>query len=233
MNRVAFLIAMACISASASAGQFFVADTRLTFSNPSGPGTGWQPYTTILNTSDFGYGADSYFSTGNPVPGESPNTLGAFGSQFVVLEEEQFAVATLAYFNGRTLLGSSAENVVGTASLLFYIPDIGTVSFDYNFSFLFTPNTPGDVDDELTIELLGAPQVFEVEGVSYTLSLQGFRNLFTGEVGNVFVLPEGETAYAELLGTITSNITVIPLPTGAGLAFAGLGLLAVRRRARA
>lgn len=234
MKRLVFCAAVALCAAS-SLGQTFTGGTRLTFSSPSGPGVGWIPYTTISNAAGHGAGQTSVFTTGDPAPGFPPvlpNSLTTVGQDFAVDAEDQFVVASLEYFNGRTFAGTSAEQVTGTASLLFSAPPMGgpnPISFDYNFSFLFTPNTPGDVDDELTISLLGSPQVFTVGDVTYTLTLLGFRladNTFT----TTFLLPEGQTAYADLIGTITTNI--IPLPSGAGLAFAGLiGIAAYRRRA--
>jgi len=231
MKKIGVLMA-ASLTAMAAGGTF-QGGTRVTFSDPSAAAGGWEPYTTIGNAATHGLGSDSFFSSGDPVPGSSSNRLDTFGQDFDVDAETDFVVAGLEYFNGQTWSGTAATSVTGTASLFFTAPIIDGANpreFEYSFSFNLTVNDPGPVDDELTISLLGSPQVFTADGITYTLTLLGFRlpdNSFT----TTFLLPEDQIANADLIGRITTNIPTIPLPTGAGLGMAGLmGLAFARRR---
>lgn len=231
MKRIGVLLA-ASLTAMAVGGTF-QGGSRVTFSDPTAAGPGWESFTTISNAGTHGVGSNSFFSSGDPVPGSFQNRLDTFGQDFDVDAETDFVVAGLQYYNGQTWAGTAATGVTGTASLFFTAPIIDGANpreFEYSFSFNLTVNSPGPVDDELTISLLGSPQVFTALGNTYTLTLLGFRlpdNSFT----TTFLLPEDATATADLIGRITTNIPTIPLPTGAGLGMAGLmGLAFVRRR---
>ncbi len=212
----------------------FQGDTNLTFSGPTGPGGPagpWVPFTTITNAAGFGPGAVSSFVSGN---GSPPNSLTTTGTNFDVNAEVNFTVATLVYYNGATQIDTSATGVVGTATLHFTTPpDVNgnEESFDFNFALTLTPNTSDPVasSDILDISAAGAPHVFTSGGIQYTLSILGFRDV-NGVLRNQFILPENQTATADLIGVITTNI--VPLPTAGAMGLATMAIFGMRRRVR-
>jgi hypothetical protein len=156
---------------------------------------------------------------------------------FEANSEQSFKVGEIAYFNGLTFTGD--QSVDGALGIEFDVPSLANQSFNFFFGFTITPNLTGDPvldGDILSFTFDGAPQVFEVNGIEYTLVLDGFDIDADGIVDDFNLnLPELGTAFADVYATFTTSIpsVVIPLPGAAGLAIAGgLPLALARRRSR-
>jgi len=183
--------------------------------------------------------------TAELVHGNNPNVLTYSGSAFNAAAESPFAVGSISYFNGATFSNSTVTSVDATVNVVLTMPPgLGTQQFNFDFSFVFATNDPDqsaeENADELIISLESAPTTFEVDGKTFTLTLDGFAiTSISGQDGQGLIgsqlqsllLFENATVTADLLATFTENIPVIPLPHPVGMSsIALLGLLAARRR---
>jgi hypothetical protein len=86
--------------------------------------------------------------------------------------------------------------------------------------------------DRVTVAVSGSTQVFEVDGEIYTLNIRGFE--VDGVFATQFLSAEDQDNSANLIAQVTLRDAVIPTPMSLalfGLALAGFGAVASRRRA--
>ena len=229
LHATSLAIAALALGAGATAGADFVGGSWMTFSNAISP-AGNNPITNNSSGRDL----DGRFSTDTGIGGVIPNELLFTGEHtFNAFSEVSFKIGHMEYFNGITFIGNQSVN--GTLGVEFDVPSLANQAFNFFFGFTITPNIGDPVLDAdiLAFSFDGAPQVFTVDGVEYTLVLDGFDFNFDGMIDSAMLaLPELEWARADVYATFTTSIpgTVIPLPGAAGLAFAGLVPLTVRRR---
>ena len=167
------------------------------------------------NLVNSGVGTNSYsWGIGVDSPSSSLSFLGTRVDG--AIPEQPFALGTLSHFNGQVLLGTEAYSVGLRTTLSF---SGSTQNFDYGFQLITTPNTSSPLQSADSILFLSSIPTtrFSVDGIDYTLKL-GFGSV-TGngysEVNQFFVL-EGESASADLIGSITANIpadTTLPAIT--------------------
>lgn len=230
LHATSLAIVALALGAGATAGADFVGGSWMTFSNAISP-FGNNP---ITNNSSRGGTSMVRFSTDTGIGGIIPNELSFTGEHtFNAFSETSFKIGRMEYFNGITFVGDQSVN--GTMGVEFDVPSLANQSFNFFFGFTITPNIGDPVLDAdiLSFSFDGAPHVFSVDGVEYTLVLDGFDFDFDGMIDSAMLaLPELEWARADVYATFTTSIpgTVIPLPGAAGMAFAGLAPLAVRRR---
>ena len=96
--------------------------------------------TTGVGTSAFTWGDGTGFGTG-------PNSLTFAGGAFAGVLETPFKVGTIAYFNGTTAIGTTADTINLQLALNFGVPALPPVVGSYLFTLNTTPNT-GDPDGD-------------------------------------------------------------------------------------
>ncbi len=209
--------------ASAGGPVTFQGGSFLQFSSAFGGG-GSQP---ITNTSTRGGQSEVQFGVGGG-DGFVPNVLRFTGvANFNALEETEFVIGTVSYFNGLTATGPQGAN--GALTTIFDLPALPNQTFNFIFNFTITENVTGDpvLDADLLNFVTPAnPNVIVIGNTEYTLAINGFR-LPSGGSLTTLSLPEGQTVTADVIARFTTEI--IPAPGAAALLGMG-GLLAARRR---
>ena len=179
------------------------------FTDPIGPE---DMITSGIGPSSFSWGKEIKFGQSN---------LTYFGKSFITETEEIFKLGKLKFFNGTILSGTETDSVTFNADVNFDIPNIGNQSFSFNLDLINTINKKSNTKDEnadiVLLPSLFANEVFEIDGVTYTLKLMFGQVGFNGfsEIDKFFV-HEGKYAKADLLGVITSDFPV-PIPVPAAL----------------
>jgi hypothetical protein len=172
--------------------------------------------------------------------GTPPNQLGFAGNAFASAFETKFKVGTISYFNGTTLLGTTADTVDLSLSLNFTSPALGAVVSNYGFALNTTPNvgTPDENADFVSLPSLFSTTSFLIGSTEYRVKLTGFENVvgdgFLVSSDTEFHVREGGTASADLYAVVTT--APVPEPETYALMLAGLGavgMVARRRRQQA
>jgi len=217
----------ALVSVAAPAHAFAIAGT----SSGSWGLPGVPTPSTILSNENGG--TDNRLSWGTPVTDSFANYVQFDGASISALSGSQFKVGDLTYRNG-----STTDNFDGdfplSVSLSLHSPTNLNPTFSFLFNILNTPNTGNPITDadRLRFSTAGlSGESFNVGGVDYTLLLTGF----SADGGTTFIsefnAPEGAIARAGLYGKVIPTAEAVPEPTTmAGLALAGAGLAAARRR---
>lgn len=118
---------------------------------------------------------------------------------------------------------------------------LGDLTFSFLIDHLETSNDPSSCPleavpcaDHVSITpLTGSPQVFEADGMTYSIGVEGFLIPGTREVSNSFSSAENDSTSRELIARFTAEeLPSIPLPASMPLLFSGLFLLGVAYRAR-
>jgi hypothetical protein len=128
--------------------------------------------------------------------------------------ETAFKVGTLTYFNGTTAVGSTPTSINLNLAVNFADPLGVNQGFLYTMQLISTPNS-GTAEENADYVILSTfPDArFTAGGTSYTLTL-GFTDLQGGgfiQTGNELHVLEGQTATADLTGTITT--AAVPEPS--------------------
>jgi hypothetical protein len=221
--------AVACLSLLIAGNAFgaFSGDSAGTFVNPVGPGG---MMTTGTGTSLFTFGNGTGFNTG-------PSSLQYQNIAFSgAPAETAFQMGTLTYFNGTIQSGSQADSVDLSLAVTFTDPAGINQNFVYLMQLISTPNT-ADPNDSADYVILGTfpSTTFTSGGNTYTLTM-AFDHLQGGgfiQTGNQFHVLEGSSATADLMGTVTQDLSgVVPEPStylAGALLLLPFGAQAVRR----
>jgi len=205
------LVTRAMLPALLASGQMLWAGTvsgssQGTFQNPVGaPGM----VTTGVGTSTFTWGDPTGFPTG-------PSSLHFGGLAFnSVPTETQFKIGALDYFNGTVNAGTFADTVSLVLAVDFSDPNGITQNFAYDLQLINTPNT-GTPDEAADYVILPPfpDTILQIGAQQYTLKL-AFGNVTANGfvIVNQFHVLEGQSASADLIGTITSDVSgVVPEP---------------------
>jgi PEP-CTERM motif len=173
-----------------------------------------------VNTNSFTWGNPGNFGVG-------ANNLTFTGASFDAPLNTAFKLGTLSYFNGTTSLGSNPTSVDFKSRLSFSQPGIPDVLSTFTFALNSTPNSNDPVAsaDFVTLNSLTSPSRFVINGITYTININGFRNVigdgFLNSNPGQFHVREGRRASAELFGTVTA----VPEPETYAMMLAGLGML--------
>jgi hypothetical protein len=175
------------------------------------------------------------FRTGTPADGNTTqNIFRIDGLPFNVPADSQFALANLTYSNGRTMPLTRVDSVPVDIVLSFTNPAIPDETFTYNFAFNFTLNSPGPVDDELTISDVDTSAIIQIGNAQFTLDLLGFSQDGGDTITDVFYLPEDQTTQATLYAALKqiNDNPIVPEPSTMALSFIGLSAIGLVRRFR-
>jgi hypothetical protein len=194
---------------------------------------------TIGSGTNFKWGDASTFGVGQNQLWWNAN------SPLSTMTETSFKLGTLEYFNGTVVVGTTPDYIDLKIHLDLTSLDNSPINVAQDFTFkLQLITTPNTNDEDESADYVYLPSVFpsttfNVNGVDYTLKLNGFSNIqgdgFVGTASDTeFHVKEGKWASADLTGIITSDTSgVVPEPasivSAAVASLAGLGL-AVRRR---
>ncbi|WP_413163698.1 THxN family PEP-CTERM protein [Capilliphycus salinus ALCB114379] len=161
-------------------------------------------------------GEENQIRWGNPVtPGEQSG-LGFTGVDSTEIElENVFEIGTLSHFNN-VIYGNTAASAVDL-SLNLDFAELGMKTFDFNLEIDETKNNgncmyysvSSDCSDKISFPTAFAPQSFEIDGVSYTLSLVGFSDGADQDILSDFISQEHQTSQAVLFGKITAVDNII------------------------
>lgn len=172
---------------------------------------------------------------------EEQSGLGFAGVDSAEIEPESvFEIGTLRHFNNVIYGDSAASAVDFTLDLDF--AELGMKTFDFNLEIDETPNIIGQCpyfsteacSDKISFPTAFAPQSFDLDGVSYTLSLVGFSSGADQSILGDFISQEDQTSEAILFGKITAvenigeSTTKVPEPQTLG-GFLVLGLMLTNR----
>lgn len=155
-------------------------------------------------------GEENQIRWGDPVTPGQPSGLGFTGVGATEVElENVFQIGTLRHFNN-TIFGDTAASAVDL-SLDLDFAEFGVRSFDFSFEIDETPNVgicpyPSETlcSDRISFPVAFAPQSFDIDDVSYTLSLEGFSPAMDEAILSDFISDESQTSEALLFGKITA-----------------------------
>ena len=177
-----------------------------------------------VGTSTFAWGA-----------GGDPSTLHYQNVPFSSTSETPFKIGTLTYYNGGITAQTGADGVSLNLNVTFTLPSGVNQNFLYAMQLINTSNTTDPIASADYLILSTFPtSVFDISGTTYTLTL-GFQNLTGGgflQTGNQLHVLEEETATADLIGTVTTDISGVPdgASTLGLLGLAMTSLVALRRK---
>ncbi|WP_338845573.1 choice-of-anchor K domain-containing protein [Massilia sp. W12] len=176
------------------------------------------------------------FTWGNPAQADdSANRLSFRGNAFSTLLDTPFKLGTLSYFNGSTTRGSNPDAVDLRATLQFSDPAMPLLTAAFKLGLNNTNNTRDAQAsaDYLSLGSLDSDQTFSLNGVSYRLHIEGFRNVSGGGYlsasGREFHVMEDRRARADLYASVSA---VVPEAQTWGMLLAGLGGLGLLARRR-
>lgn len=186
-------------------------------------------------------GEDNQIRWGNTLGLGEQSGLGFTGVDSTDIElENVFEIGTLSHFNN-VIYGNTAASAVNL-SLGLDFAELGMKTFDFNLEIDETPNIIGQCpyystqtcSDKISFPTAFSPESFEIDGVSYTLSLVGFSYGADQSILSDFISQENQTSEAVLFGKITAVENIgepdvkIPEPQNIG-GFLALGLIFTNR----
>jgi hypothetical protein len=145
--------------------------------------------------------------------------LGFTGVDSTELElENVFEIGTLSHFNN-VIYGNTAASAVNLSLDLDFV-ELGMKTFDFNLEIDETPNdgncmyysVSDDCSDKISFPTAFSPESFEIDGVSYTLSLVGFSYGADQSIIGDFISQEHKISEAVLFGKITAVDNIISPP---------------------
>ncbi|EAW33703.1 THxN family PEP-CTERM protein [Lyngbya sp. PCC 8106] len=167
-------------------------------------------------------GEDNQIRWGNPVTPGKQSGLGFTGIDSTDIElENVFQIGILSHFNN-VIYGNTAASAVNL-SLDLDFAELGLKTFDFNLEIDETPNSGNcpyvstkACSDKISFPTAFSPESFEIDGVSYTLSLVGFSYGADQSILSDFISQEYETSEAILYGKITAveNLTAFSTQPG-------------------
>ena len=165
--------------------------------------------------------------------------LGYTGNSGTANFGDTLLLGSLRHFNNPVSAGSSLSNVDLDLTLSFGLP-IPVQNFSFKLAIDETSNAGAAAacpyfstvpcSDKISWTDTTSTNTFSVDGVSYTLQLLGFSNEVGSAPINEFISQEGDTNQTSLYGKVVRSEAVPEPATMAGLALAGGGLAALRRR---
>ena len=219
------LVAVGCCAVLGNAwATSFGGDSAGTFVNPVAGSDNPSMTVSGVGTSTFAWGA-----------GGDPSIVNYQNVAFSSPPETTFKIGTLTYYNGTINSGTGADGVSLNLNVAFTLPSGVHQNFLYGMQLINTVNTGDPIASADYLILSTFPSsVFSYGGSTYTLTL-GFQNLTGGgflQTGNELHVLEGGTATADLMGTITTDISGVPdgASTLGLLGFAMTSLVALRRK---
>ena len=191
-------------------------------------------------------GEDNQIRWGNPFTPGKQSGLGFTGIDSTEIElENVFEIGTLSHFNNVVYLDgngvSTAASAVDVILNLDFV-ELGMKTFDFNLEIDETPNdgncmyysVSDDCSDKISFPTAFSPESFEIDGVSYTLSLVGFSYGADQDILSDFISQEYQTSEAVLFAKITAVENIgdpnlkVPEPQNIGGLLA-LGLILTNR----
>lgn len=228
MKNLFAVAALSLFAVSAQAADV-IGTSSAVFTNPGNPQS--SAVYSGVNTSSFTWGNGSTYGTG-------PNNLTFTGANFSANFGQDFKLGTLSYFNGTVAGNSTLGNIDLSSRLNFVQPGIPVVSSDFTLRLNSTTNTSDPVAsaDFVNFTNTSSSALFEINGVSYTVRISGFRNVvgdgFLQSSATSFHVMEGRNASAELFGSVVA--APVPEPETYAMMLAGLAALGfVARRKKA
>ncbi|MGD0652172.1 MAG: choice-of-anchor K domain-containing protein [Verrucomicrobiia bacterium] len=219
------IVAVGCCAALGNAWAINIGgDSVGIFVNPD-PGAD-NPSMTVfgVGTSTFLWGA-----------GGDPSSVNYQNVAFSSATEIPFKIGTLTYYNGAISAGTGADGVGLNLNVTFTLPSGVNQNFLYTMQLINTANTSDPIASADYLILSTFPNsVFNISGITYTLTL-AFENLQGGgflQSGNELHVLEENTATADLMGKVTTDISGVPegASTLGLLGFAIPLLVALRRK---
>lgn len=192
-------------------------------------------------------GAENRASWGQFDP---PSGLGFTGSSGTGNFGDVLQLGTLRHFNNPVgFVGSTVPQTLDlTVALTLLIDDQSIAqNFTYTLEVDETPSIIGEIDVPLSLcpypsvvpcadavfwQNTIASNTFTTTNGEYTLQLLGFSNTAGGNPVNQFISEEGSTNQTALYGRVVSTAAVPEPATMTGIALAGAGLAAARRRSK-
>lgn len=228
-NGLLALVLSMGASLVASSAQAFSFSSVGNWSNPVGGGSATVSTATVGDENRILWGTTTGPQSGLGYTGNSGNSN--FGDTILL--------GSLRHFNNPVNAGSSLSNVDLNLTLSFGLP-IPVQNFSFKLAIDETSNA-GEASacryfstvpcsDQISWTDTTSTNTFSVSGVDYTLQLLGFTNGLGSAPINQFISQEGGTNQTFLYGKVVRSEAVPEPTTMAGLALAGGGLAALRRR---
>ena len=208
--------------------------------NFSSVGTWSNPVGNVATVNYQTVGSDNQVRWGDPI-GPEKSGLGFTGNNGTANFGDTIALGLLSSFN-RTIAGGTGISGVDLKLNLGFggtLP-IPNQNFTFKLAIDETPNAapcayPGETvcSDRISFTNTTSSNIFSVGGTDYTLQLLGFSSAPGGTPINEFFSEEDGANRTQLYGRVVESAAVPEPTTMAGLALAGGGLAAMRRRRKA
>ena len=183
-------------------------------------------------------GNENQIRWGSPIDSERSG-LGYTGNSGNVNFGDTILLGSLRHFNNAIAGGTGISSVDLNLNLSFGLP-IPSQNFSFKLAIDETSNFGNAADcpfsstvpcsDKISWTDTTSTNTFSVGGVDYTLQLLGFSSSPGSAPINEFISQEGGTNQTSLYGKVVRSEAVPEPTTMAGLALAGAGLAAMRRR---